>query len=353
MVKTTEYTKLILITLGLLALFILISMLLRSAVQVLLLIFAGILFAIFIRGLSRFLFGKFIHLPEKLSIAITIMLLVIAFIAFFVLLAPQLAEQGNKLVEQIPETFKSLREKINHLDWLENLFQSVGGSSSTLSSAGDISSKALGFFATTFGVISSIFIILFVGLYLCFTPQYYIKGIIRLVPPNGRKRAGQVFSALDYTLGHWLIGRFAGMLVISVSTFFGLYLLEVPLPLSLAVLAGLLTFIPNLGPILSAVPAVLLGYAESPRTALYVVLLYLLTQSVESYIITPLIQQREVALPPVLTLTSMVVLGSTLGFLGLFLATPLTAAAMVLVKMLYIEDVLGETAEVEGIKKES
>ncbi len=126
MVKTTEYTKLILITLGLLALFILISLLLKSAVQVLLLIFTGILFSIFIRGLSDFLFGRFSHLPENWGIAITLFLLVIAFFAFFILLAPQLAEQGRQLVERIPEAFQTLREKINHLEWLENLFGFLG-----------------------------------------------------------------------------------------------------------------------------------------------------------------------------------------------------------------------------------
>ncbi len=350
MIKTTEYTKLILITLGLLALFILISLLLKSAVQVLLLIFTGILFSIFIRGLSSFLFGRFDHLPENWSIAITLFLLIIAVFAFFILLAPQLAEQGRQLVEKIPEAFQNLREKINHLDWLENLFGALGGSSAD-SSAGKISSQALGFFATTFGVIASIFIILFVGLYFCFTPQYYISGIIGLVPQNGRQRAEQIFSALDYTLGHWLIGRFIGMLMVSVSTFIGLYFLNVPVPLSLAVLAGILTFIPNIGPILAIIPAILLGYTVSPATALYVLLLYLLIQGIESYIVTPLIQQKAVSLPPVLTLTSLVVFGSTLGFLGLLLATPLTAAAMVLVKMLYIEDVLGETGGIDGTNK--
>lgn len=351
MVKTTEYTKLILIALGLLGIFFLIFLLLKSALQVLLLIFTGILFSILIRGLSSFLFGRFNHLPKNWGIAITLFLLVITLFAFFILLAPQLAEQGRQLMEKIPEAFQNLREKINHLDWLEKFFGSFNGSS-TESSAGEISSQALGFFATTFGVIASIFIVFFVGLYFCFTPQYYINGIITLVPQKGRQRADQVFSALDYTLGRWLIGRFIGMLMVSVSTFIGLYFLDVPVPLSLAVLAGFLTFIPNIGPILAIIPAILLGYTESPATALYVLLLYLLIQGVESYVVTPLIQQKAISLPPVLTLTSLVVLGSTLGFLGLLLATPLTAAAMVLVKMLYIEDALGEAAGIDGAKKQ-
>lgn len=139
------------------------------------------------------------------------------------------------------------------------------------------------------------------------------------------------------------------MLMISVVSYLGLLLLDIPLALMLATLAGILTFIPNIGPVISAIPAILLAFTQSPMTALYVFLLYVVIQTIESYLITPLIQQRAVSLPPVLTLSSQVVLGSTLGLLGLILATPLTAAALVLVKLIYVENVLGDDAEVEGI----
>lgn len=346
MISTSRYIQFVTLALGFLALFLLLRWLLNSAVDVLLLIFAGILFAVFVRGLRSFLFSRLERLPEKVGTAITLLILIGAFSAFVILLAPQLAEQLPKLLEEMPKALATVQEKTGGFHQLSELVQTDEGAPPAF--VENLSTKVLGVFATTFGVITSLFVIFFVGVYLCFAPCYYRDGIFTLMPLSWHERAKQVFQALDYTLSHWLIGRFAGMLLVSVSSYIGLLLLEVPLPMSLAVLAGLLTFIPNLGPIISAIPAVLLGYMESPSTALYVVLLYLGIQAVESYIVTPLIQQREISLPPVLTLTSQILFVNIFGFLGLLLATPITATVLVLVKMLYIEDVLGKSTDING-----
>ncbi len=351
MITNKRYIQLVLITLGFLTLFLLLKWLLISAVDVLLLVFAGILFATFIRGMSRFFFGRFEKLPEKLGIGITLCLLVAVFSVFFIHLAPQLAEQVPELASELPKAIETLKEKTEILSWLGEIVGSGNGNAPAF--AQEFTGKALSFFANTFGVVSGLFVIFFVGLYLCFTPFYYLNGIFCLLPPSARERADEVFHALDYTLSHWLVGRFVGMLVVSISTYVGLLVLGIPLPLSLAVLAGLLTFIPNLGPILSGLPPVLLGYMESPTTALYVILLYLTIQAIESYIITPLIQQREVSLPPLLTLTSQILFVKVFGFLGLLLATPLTAVVMVLVQMLYVEQVLGEPVQVPAADEEA
>jgi predicted PurR-regulated permease PerM len=313
---------------------------------VLLLVFAGILFAVFVRGLSRFIFGRFEKLPEKVGIVITLIFLVAISAAFIIFLAPQLGEQVPKLAEELPKAINAIREKTDLFNWLEDFVASGNGQSPTFNEK--LTGKVMGLFVSTFGAITGFFIILFVGIYLSFTPFYYVGGFFSLLPSAWRPRADQVVQALDHTLSHWLIGRFVGMLVVSVSSYTGLLLLDIPLPLSLAVLAGLLTFVPNIGPILSAVPPVLLGYIQSPSAALYVFILYLAIQSVESYLITPLIQQREVSLPPVLTLTSQLFFASLFGFLGLLLATPLTACVLVLVKMLYVEDVLGDSTDVQS-----
>jgi predicted PurR-regulated permease PerM len=123
----------------------------------------------------------------------------------------------------------------------------------------------------------------------------------------------------------------------------GLWLLKVPLPLALAILAGLLEFIPYLGPILSAVPAVLFALTESSTLAFYVVLFYAGVQALEGYLLGPLIEQKTVHLPPALTVLSQVVLGVLVGALGIVLASPLMAAALVAVDMLYVQGVLGDT----------
>jgi predicted PurR-regulated permease PerM len=135
----------------------------------------------------------------------------------------------------------------------------------------------------------------------------------------------------------WLLGRIWASLFVGVLTVIGLLLLDMPLAFTLGLLV--LNFIPNIGPILSGVPAVLLALLKSPTLAIYVIVLYVVIQSVESYLVTPLIQRRVVSLPPALTLTAQLLLA---GFLGLFLATPLTVVAMVLIEELYIKDVLEE-----------
>lgn len=347
-VDNRRFTQKALVAIGLFSLALVLGFLVWKSAQMLLLIFAGILFAIFIRGVNSFLFDRLLHLPEKAGIPLTLLILLALFIAFFVLLVPQLVDQGQKLLAKLPEAIDMLQEKTGLMGWLHNLLAKARESAS-LDATKNIMSQAMGLFSTTLGALTSIFIILFVGLYLCFSPRYYLRGILGLFPETARGRADQTLQALGYTLGRWLIGRFIGMLIISVFTYLGLLLLGIPLALSLATLAGLLTFIPNIGPVISAIPAILLGFTDSPTTALLVIGLYIVLQGIESYLITPLIQQREVALPPVLTLSSQVVLGSTLGILGLALATPLTAAALVLVKMLYVEQVLGDNAEVQGI----
>jgi predicted PurR-regulated permease PerM len=137
-----------------------------------------------------------------------------------------------------------------------------------------------------------------------------------------------------------MLGKLAAMIAVGLLTWLGLLALDIPLSLTLALLAALLTFFPNFGPVLSAVPAVLLGLLEGPARAAYVVALYLGVQTVESYILTPLIQRQTLSLPPALTLVAQVVLGTLAGAIGVAVATPLTVVLIVLVTHLYVEDVL-------------
>lgn len=134
------------------------------------------------------------------------------------------------------------------------------------------------------------------------------------------------------------------MAVIGVLTGFALWMIGVPLALMLGLLAGVLNFVPYIGPLLSFVPAALLALMQAPPLVVWVLALYVAIQALESYLVTPLVAQRSVSLPPALTITAQVLLGVVFGWLGLLLATPLTAVVLVLVQMLYLEDVLGEEA---------
>lgn len=183
----------------------------------------------------------------------------------------------------------------------------------------DVLARVTGVFSTTFGAIANFFIIIFIGLYVAAEPRLYSDGLIRLVPLNRRQRAREVLDEVGSTLRWWLIGKVASMIVVGVSTVVGLWLLDIPLALTLGLLAALLTFIPNVGPILSVVPAMLLALMQSPMQALYVALLYLGIQTVESYFLTPLMQKRTVSLPPALTIFTQVLFGVMVGSLGFVL----------------------------------
>jgi predicted PurR-regulated permease PerM len=155
-----------------------------------------------------------------------------------------------------------------------------------------------------------------------------------------------VIGQLGYTLRWWLVGRIAGMTAVGILTWIGLMLLGVPLSFTLATLAAVLDFVPNIGPIIAAIPALLVGLTESPMTGLYVALLYIAIQIAEGSLMTPLIEQETVSLAPVLLLSAQLIMGVLFGVLGLLLATPILVVLVILIKMLYIEDVLGDSVEV-------
>lgn len=151
-------------------------------------------------------------------------------------------------------------------------------------------------------------------------------------------------TKLGDTLWKWLIGKGVSMLFIGLATWLGLSLLGVLLALTLGLIAGLLSFIPNFGPILSAAPALLLAFINIPASAVSVMVLFVVVQVIESYLLTPMIERKTVEISPVLTMLAQIALLTLLGVVGLLLATPILAVVVVLVQMLYVEDFLGDRA---------
>ena len=336
-----------LIVVGMVATVVLVSLFLWTVIDVLLLTFAGILFAIFLRSLSQGIY-RYTPLGEGWALVVVVLGLVTLLGVGAWLLAPRVAEQGDRLIERLPRAVQQIKKQVEEYQWSRHLFAQAPQPEEMLPENADVLTGAIGVFSTTLGALANVVIILFVGLFLAIEPKLYTDGLLRLVPIGKRARAREVLYAAGGALQWWLVGKVVAMLVVGVLTALGLWLLGVELALTLGLIAALLTFIPNLGPVLALVPAVLLALMHSPTRALYVILLYLAIQTVESYVLTPLVQRRTVSLSPALTITAQVALGVVLGGLGLVLATPLTVLLLVLIQMLYIEDTLGDSVKVPG-----
>ena len=316
-----------------------------------LLIVAGILFAIFLRGLTNWLCG-WSRLPNGLALGLVVLFLLCLLVGICYFLAQSLAQQADQLFSALPGSVRSLEEQLRHYNWGRRLLQQAPSPMQILPAPGDLLSQLGGALTTIFGVVANLVIVLFIGLFLAIQPGRYEEGAVSIFPRRHRARVKEVFDEAAEVLSWWLIGRFSAMTLVGALTWTGLKLLGVPLALPLSLLVMLLGFIPNLGPILAAAPAVLIAFSVRPMLALYVALLYIVIQMLEGYVITPLIQQRAIQMPPALLIAAIVAAGLIFGFLGMLLAAPVTAVLLLFIKRFYLEDVVGDPPEARESRKE-
>jgi len=338
-VRTSAHVRNTLIVFAIGAVFVGVGALLWQASQVLLLVFAGTLVAILLQDAGRQL-QRLLPVSEKAAMLMVLALALIVLVVGVWLLAPRVADEIGQLWDQLPAAWQNLRDYMEGNPVLRHLTRWMPEPGQLMSRAPAVAAQAGNIFTGVLGGLADFVVIFFVSVYLALQPQPYMRGIIRLVPPRRRARAREVLHELGETLTYWLRGKLLSMLVIGVSTGVGLYLLGVPLALALGVVAGVLDFIPYIGPILAALPAVLIGFSEGLHPALYVVLLFVALQNMEGYLLLPLVERRTVALPPALNVTMQILLGVPFGLIGVALATPLTAVLIVLVEMLYVQDTL-------------
>jgi predicted PurR-regulated permease PerM len=310
------------------------------AADVFLLIFAGILLAIFLTSLAGWL-ARVSPLSYGWSVASVCLVLTAVIALGCWRMTPSIAEQFDQLTKQIPRSLEKIKSQVQRYSWAETILKEADPKK-VMADRGDVVSRATGFVSGFLGGLASFVIILFIGIYGAAEPELYKRGVIHLIPQSRRQRLNSVLEEIGETLRWWLIGKLISMAIIGVLTTLGLWLMDVPLALILGTIAAIFTFVPNIGPVLSAIPAVLLGLIESPSQALYIGLLYIGIQTIESYVITPLIQRKTISLPPGLTLATQVLMGVLFGAMGVALATPLTAVALVATKRLYVEDTLGD-----------
>jgi predicted PurR-regulated permease PerM len=309
--------------------------------QVLLLIFAGILLAILLRIPTNWLHQR-TGLPEPAALALIVLLVLGGLAGGTVLLAPTVINQINGLIETLPESMEQFRTWLQQYSWLPDIPNTMPPLTNVLPGPGSVLSNLGGIFAGVSGLAINLLVFFAAGLFFALQPRLYVSGVVKLFPQQHRDHVHEVLHMAGYTLKWWLISRLFSMVLIGVSTGIGLWLLGVPYALLLGLVSGLLNFIPFVGTFLALIPVGMVALLQSPITLLYVLLFYTVVQTIESYLLTPMVQQRAIHIPPALALTAQMLLSVLVGTLGFLLAVPLTAVGLVLVKLLYVRDVLGD-----------
>ena len=337
---SSTFTRRVLIVVGIVAATILILLFLGTSISVVLIGIASVLVTVFFDGIARWLNNR---LPLSIGWC-----RVVAVVAFLVVaggigwaLAPYVSSQANQLGEQLPSSLQEVEEQVRQLPGGQKLVDYVKQEDFLES----LRSNTQKFFSAVFGFVGAlgtVYVIVFMGLLILASPQVYVDGIIHLVPKDRRKRADEVLKILGQTLRSWLLGKLLSMLIVAIFTWIGLMILGIPLALTLGIIAGLLAFVPNFGPVAALVLGVLVAATQGPQKMLWTAGIYILVQIVESNLLTPTIQRHQVSLPMALILFAQLVLGVYTGVLGLALATPIFAIVMMLIKTLYVEDVLDD-----------
>lgn len=324
-------TRYILIAIALIGL----TLLLWKIVDALVIAFGGIVLAAVLRALATPV-GRLTGLSSRWSLAVVIVGLVVFFGLLGWLFGAQAARQFEQLRQQLPEAVEKFQL------WLERSGPGKALVDTVEQAAGD--GKMFSQFGlaagATIGGIGNLLLIVFLGIYFAADPGLYRRGALRLFPPTRRAQVGSALDDAGVALRKWLVAQLVIMVGVGILTSVGLAIAGVPLALLLGVLAGLFEFVPVVGPIVAAIPGLLLAFAAGPTTVMYAAIVYVVVQQIESNVLTPIVQRWAVALPPVVALLSIVMFGLLFGVMGVVFATPLAVVTVALVQHLYVEDTL-------------
>jgi predicted PurR-regulated permease PerM len=315
--------------------------LLIVSIQVLLLVFAGVLFGLFLNRVSHALSDR-TPLSYRPAYTVVIVVLLLVAIGGGYYAGSRVIAGVGQLAGELSDAVESLNDQLMGSSWGRQYSDLVSQAESMFTNGGGILPEVLTVAGSLVWGTTAVVVILFVGFYVAFDPHLYQTGLLMLVSPPRRDRAREVIAQLQAALVGWIVGRLISMSLVAIATAIGLALLGVPLPITLGVVAGLLTFIPNIGPVLAAVPQALLAFQVGPSTVLYVLLFNFALQAMESYLITPVVLQKEASMPPALTISAQLLMTVLVGAIGIFMAAPLTVVVMVLLRTLYINDTLGD-----------
>lgn len=303
--------------------------------DVVLLAFGATLVAIMLHAISSHLSAR-TRIPRGWALAATILLVLGAVALVGSLFGVQVRVQFNDLAERLPRAWEAFESKLGASDFGTRLLERAR---EAMPGMGHFN-RALAGLAGALTLVASgtaqLLLVLFGGVYIALQPQLYRDGLLMLVPSPACERVAEVLEASGKALRLWLLGQFMAMAFVGLFSGIGLWLIGVPSALALGLLTALAEFVPFIGPVFAAVPALLIAFTQGTDAALWTLMLYVAVQQIQSNVVSPLITRRLLFLPPALVMFAVVALGLVLGPLGLIFAAPLTVVSCVVVSKLYI-----------------
>ncbi len=306
------------------------------------LIFAAILLAVLLSAFAD-LIARYTPVSQKWSLMTATILVALLLAGFFILFGSQISGQVTQLINMLPEAIDAVGERFGVASATQQIEEAIAGRSnlSTLS-------QAAGFGYNIIGALANLALVIVAAIYLAADPKLYRRGTVKLLPPSQHER---IFDAMDLAgnaLRLWFAGQLITMAIVGVVSGLAYWWIGLPSPVALGLIAGVTNFVPFLGPILGAIPAVIFALVMNLETVLWTLGAVLVIQQLEGNVITPYIQRRAVSLPPVLALFAILIFGLLFGLVGIFLAVPLAVTLSVLVKKLWVRQTLGEETEIPG-----
>ncbi|MFW9264331.1 AI-2E family transporter [Nostoc sp. CALU 546] len=314
--------------------------------EVLLLMFAAVVLATTLNRLAK-RFQSF-GMKRGFAVLLAVAIFLAGVVGFFWLIVPPFAQQFQELTNQVPKGFERFNGWLDALRTRipDELVPYIPDINSLIQQAQPFVNRVLGnsfaFVSGSLEVVLKILLVLVLTGMILVDPLAYRKVFIRLFPSFYRRRVEGILNKCEVSLGGWITGAFIAMFVVALMSLVGLSVLGIKAALALAILAGFLNLIPNLGPTMSVVPAMAIALLDDPWKVLAVLILYVVIQQVESSFITPIVMAQQVSLLPAVTLIAQLFFVTFFGFLGLFLALPLTVVAKIWLQEVLIKDVLDE-----------
>jgi predicted PurR-regulated permease PerM len=315
---------------------------------VLVLLFGAVLIATIIRAIAG-PFKKHLRLPDPIAVAIAVILIVTLVGGTAWMISSQIAAQTEQISQALPKAVATIDAWLAGFG-MDHPLQSWLGHLRSDNSV--IVSHFEGWLSSLTLVVTSMLIVAFGGIFLAAQPRFYGIGAIKLIPAERRALIAEAAAESAVALRLWLKGQIVAMIAIGILTWIGFLIIGVQSPLVLAIIAGLLEFVPFAGAIASAVPAIMVALVQSPELAVWTVVMYVVVHHVEAYVLQPVVQQWAVEVPAVIMLFSLLAFGLLFGFVGVLFAAPLAVVSYVLVKRLYVVEVLDTPTPIPGEGKD-